>query len=66
MIHVEPWPTTTSGPYLIADEPEGAGDSPIVEGDGALHAITPTVGGDPASRVAFVDGVRDDSRSLGT
>jgi hypothetical protein len=58
MIHVEPWPTSTSGPYLLTGDDEEAGECEIVEGDGELEHIDPPPGTADGMRVAFVDGVR--------
>ncbi|MGH9249363.1 MAG: hypothetical protein ACRD0W_07600 [Acidimicrobiales bacterium] len=59
VIHVEPWPTTASGPYLIADEDEDVGLCQVVEGDGELRLLDPPVADSfSQQRVAFVDGVR--------
>lgn len=58
MIHVEPWPTTTSGPYLITDDTDDPSECAIVEDGGTFpaHAPSPTVAG--PGRLAFIDGVR--------
>lgn len=57
-IHVEPWPTTTSGPYLAIEEVEvSGGNCEIVEDDGELQPHRPEPAED-ADQVAFVDGVR--------
>lgn len=57
-IYVEPWPTTTSGPYLVPEEDETTESCEVVENDGDLgfHDISLEQIG--RMRVAFVDGVR--------
>jgi len=57
-IYVEPWPTTTSGPYLVPEEQETDVSCEVVEDDGDLgfHDVPLP---EPIDRgVAFVDGVR--------
>lgn len=57
-IFVEPWPTSTSGPYLVPEEPDATAECPIVE-DGGDMAFHDRPMAEPAdTRVAFVDGVR--------
>lgn len=56
MIHVEPWSTGTSGPYLVIENGLDVGDCSVVEDGGDLR---PHPGDVSASgRLAFVDGVR--------
>lgn len=58
MIHVEPWPATMSGPYLITQDDERTGDCDVVEGDGELRFIEPSRREGLDTSLAFVDGVR--------
>ena len=57
-IHVEQWPATMSGPYLLTEDDAEAGECEIVEDGGQLRAHTLVDGHDDSVRVAFVDGVR--------
>lgn len=57
MIYVEPWHTTTSGPYLVHEEEADGVDCAVVEDDGELQPHQPR-SVDQTGRVAFVDGVR--------
>ena len=56
VIHVEPWPTSVSGPYLVPEEDIEATDCPVVEDEGQIRAHTPAPS--EPMRLAFVDGIR--------
>ena len=57
-VHVEPWPASMSGPYLLLDEDIESGHSPVAEDGGDLRShLSPEVVDDRV-QIAFVDGVR--------
>lgn len=57
-IHLEPWPASMNGPYLLTDDDAGGADCPVVEDGGQLRAHPGLDVSDEAQRLAFVDGVR--------